>query len=83
MALTKKHSLRIPDDIWLPGIDQAEEIARMGVRGDHEAFAVVDIVRRALAPCATETPVETMLRLGMHDELRELGLLPQETPADA
>lgn len=73
MPHTPKHSLRIPDEIWLPAVDQAEEIARMGIKGDHEQFSVVDMVRRALAPCATESPIQTMVRLGMHDELAALG----------
>jgi len=83
MPLTPKHSMRIPDEIWLPAVDMAEEIARLGVRGDKESFAVVDIVRRALAPCAHETPAETMLRLGMHDELAALGHADAPAAADA
>jgi hypothetical protein len=86
MAHTTKHSMRIPDDVWGHAVDQAQEIARLGVRGDHEPFAVADIVRRALAPCATETAVQTMQRLGMHAELIALGIMPlpddQAAPAD-
>jgi hypothetical protein len=65
MAFTEKHSMRIPDEIWLPAVDRAEEIARLGIRGEHQAYSVVDMVRNGLARCQTETLTETLERLGL------------------
>jgi hypothetical protein len=65
MNLTPKHNIRIPDEIWLPAVDRAEEIARLGIKGEHGAYSVADIVRTDMARCQTETLTETLRRLGL------------------
>lgn len=67
MPKTSKHSMRIPDELWSPAVDRAEEIARLGIKGEHGDYSVADMVRAGLRHCQTESLADTLKRLGLVD----------------
>lgn len=62
---TKKHNMRIPDDVWETAGLKAARLAALGYKGENGKYSVTDLCRDNLRQAADEPDERTVLRLGL------------------